>query len=276
VRRPGAGVLLLLAVGLALAGCSTPGDKVAPFRPPAYYEDDQARPAEAHGVALGQQLYQRDCGFCHGNQGQGTERAPDLRTGTNGPALTDFMLRTGRMPVDQPVSEALAGEAKYSDRETAAVVAYLTRQVRAKGPAIPRLDVAAGRLPRGQQLYQEHCGACHALTGIGGAMLAKKQHQTGTEGVTIPDFKHSSPLEIAEAVRTGPGTMPVFGVRAIDDDELNALVRYVTYLRKPDDHGGASIGHVGPVSEGAAGWIVGLGLLVLFCRWIGTRTGEMP
>jgi hypothetical protein len=35
------------------------------------------------------------------------------------------------------------------------------------------------------------------------------------------------------------------------------------------------VGRVGPVIEGAIGWIVGLGLLVIFVRWIGTKRGEL-
>ena len=42
------------------------------------------------------------------------------------------------------------------------------------------------------------------------------------------------------------------------------------------DPGGIAAGHIGPVSEGAVGWLIGLGLLLGVSRWIGTRTGEEP
>ena len=34
-------------------------------------------------------------------------------------------------------------------------------------------------------------------------------------------------------------------------------------------------GVIGPVVEGAVGWLVGLGLLLLVIRWIGTKAGEV-
>ena len=80
--------------------------------------------------------------------------------------------------------------------------------------------------------------------------------------------------EIAEATRTGPGTMPVFPPTLISDEELNSLVRYTLYLQDPRDEGGAAIGHVGPVVEGAVGWALGLGTLVIVARWMGTKAGE--
>jgi ubiquinol-cytochrome c reductase cytochrome c subunit len=38
--------------------------------------------------------------------------------------------------------------------------------------------------------------------------------------------------------------------------------------------GGGNLGGLGPVTEGAVAWIVGLGILLLFTRWIGTRVGD--
>ena len=277
MRRPSAAVLLLLAVGVAVAGCSTPGQKIRPYRPPAYYEGSEPQPARAATIAdLGRHLYQRDCAFCHGNKGQGTTRGPDMVSATNGPALTDFVLRTGRMPVEEPVNQTHQAEPKYSLAEIEAVVRYTEEEFHPGGPEIPEVHLSEGKLGEGQELYAEHCGACHALTGIGGAMLAKDADGSGTEGVDIPSFERSTPLEIAEAIRTGPGTMPVFGERAIDEEEMNSLVRYVTYLKNPDDEGGWPIRRLGPVVEGAVGWIIGLGVLLLFTRLIGTKTGEAP
>ena len=68
--------------------------------------------------------------------------------------------------------------------------------------------------------------------------------------------------------------MPVFSDQTLDTVELNAIVAYAAYLRDPEDRGGADAGHIGPVSEGAVGWILGLGLMLLFARWIGTKRGE--
>jgi ubiquinol-cytochrome c reductase cytochrome c subunit len=78
--------------------------------------------------------------------------------------------------------------------------------------------------------------------------------------------------QVAEAVRVGPGTMPRFGEASLDQSQLNSLVRYVVYLRKPIDRGGSGLDHVGPLIEGFVGLGIGLGLIVVITRYIGTRT----
>ena len=50
-----------------------------------------------------------------------------------------------------------------------------------------------------------------------------------------------------------------------------SIVRYVEYLRDPEDRGGLGLGHLGPIPEGFVAWVIGLGLIVIGIRWIGTR-----
>jgi ubiquinol-cytochrome c reductase cytochrome c subunit len=264
---------LAFAAVLAAAGCTYTNRVVAPYRPPSYYR--QAAP-NVVGEEQGRELYLRDCSFCHDSQGQGTANGPSLREGTNGAALTDFMLRTGRMPLDHPETDPRPRKPVYTRQEIDAVVHYVVRAFQPPGPGIPVVHPAAGHLPTGQQLYEQNCAACHAPTGIGGAMLTK-QGRNGRgkiTGVYIPSLEHSDEVAIAEAIRTGPGTMPVFGPELITDGDVNSVVRYVLYLQKPRDAGGFPVGHVGPVAEGAVGWFVGLGALILFIRWVGTKVGE--
>ncbi|HET7481998.1 MAG TPA: cytochrome c, partial [Actinomycetota bacterium] len=84
----------------------------------------------------------------------------------------------------------------------------------------------------------------------------------------------SSTTEIAEAIRVGPGTMPRFGSDSLDDSQMNDVVAYVDYLQDSADPGGFSLGRVGPVTEGLVGWVLGLGLLIVVIRWIGTKADE--
>lgn len=262
-------VAVTAAAAAALGACTyaRPPD---PYRPPAYYPDPRAAPGR-----LGLELYARDCAFCHGDDGRGTQRGPALRGGTNGPALTHFMLATGRMPIDSPDDPSRHRPSRYAPEEIDALTTYIARRFEQRGPDVPIVNLADANLSLGQQLYQDNCAACHAPSGIGGAMLATRRGTgPGGAGVHIPGFEDSTAIEIAEAIRTGPGTMPVFAEGALSGEEVDAIVRYVLYLKEPQDAGGAPIGRVGPVAEGAVGWLVGLGSLLLLIRWIGTRAGE--
>jgi ubiquinol-cytochrome c reductase cytochrome c subunit len=207
---------LFLLAGVALAGCSYLQGEVEPYRPPVYY----GAPETVQGagpVDPGEHLYRRDCAYCHGGDGRGTSHGPDLTTGDNGPALTDFVLRTGRMPVEVPVEQMSPRAPVYDEEQIAAIVSYVDKTFQAPGPDIPAIHPERGELGVGQQMYSEHCASCHATTGIGGAMLIQAGEEVPgpTRGIVIPDFERSDARAVAESVRTGPGSMPVFNEREI-------------------------------------------------------------
>jgi ubiquinol-cytochrome c reductase cytochrome c subunit len=62
--------------------------------------------------------------------------------------------------------------------------------------------------------------------------------------------------------------MPVFGPGTFTRQQVNSIVRYVEYLKSPEDPGGLSLGLVGPITEGLVAILVGLGALMLITRWI--------
>ena len=244
------------------------------------YAEEEPHPSHQSTTFIGDstdptQLYMGDCAWCHGNQGQGTERAPDLISGTNGPALTHFVLSTGRMPISDPDERSLGGDPVYDDEQIEAIVRFV-EGFSPEGPDIPVLDLDDADHAQGLELYQDNCASCHATTGIGGA-LTTSQRGSDAEidpGIIAPDLFRATPQEIAEAIRTGPGTMPVFSEGTFDDEELSSLVAYTASLDELPDQGGAPLGRVGPVTEGAVGWAIGILVLLVFARWIGTRAGE--
>jgi ubiquinol-cytochrome c reductase cytochrome c subunit len=65
--------------------------------------------------------------------------------------------------------------------------------------------------------------------------------------------------------------MPSFDERALDEQELDDVVRYVEYARAPEDPGGWALGHIGPIPEGAVAWLLAGGALVLVALLIGER-----
>jgi ubiquinol-cytochrome c reductase cytochrome c subunit len=227
-------------------------------------------------------IYLRDCAVCHGSDARGTNRGPTL-IGV-GRASVDFWVSTGRMPLEHavgrdPVSRAqqpLPAEqlgdpeattsrhhAAYPRPVIDALVDYVAG-LAGGGPDIPLVHPAAGDVSVGGELFRLQCASCHAWAGDGGALLNRE----------APSLHDATVTQIAEAIRTGPGTMPPFGPAALDDHQLDSLVAYVRYLDAPRDRGGQPLWHLGPVAEGAIAWLFGLGLLLVVLRWMGTEVGQ--
>lgn len=203
----------------------------------------------------GRELFVESCASCHASDGSGTEYGPDITDA--GEAAADFQLRTGRMPLADPSDQAIRKEPAFDEQEIEALVSYVGSL--GVGPEIPTVVVEAGELTEGQQLFVDNCAACHGATANGGAAGV---------GALAPSLFEASPLEIAEAIVTGPGEMPVFG---FDESERNSIVRFIGYLQEEDAPGGADIGGIGPVPEGFIGWTVGMLTLGLVCWLVGSR-----
>jgi ubiquinol-cytochrome c reductase cytochrome c subunit len=249
-------VAVTVVAALALAACTH--NTRAPYRVQGALPPGLNQPLT--GPDAGRTLYQRDCAWCHGASGTGTDRAPNL-IGV-GAASVDFYVSTGRMPLVTPGARVRRSTPAYTPGEIAAITSYVAAF--GPGPGIPDLTHAS-ELARGAQLYESNCAACHGSTAVGGAL---------TSGVEAPSLLENTRTQIAEAIRIGPGTMPVFDQGTIRDEDVAAIANYVAELQAPQEHGGLSLGRIGPIAEGAVGWIVGLGALLLFCRIIGKRASE--
>jgi ubiquinol-cytochrome c reductase cytochrome c subunit len=218
-----------------------------------------ASTANADLVSAGQVLFLQSCSSCHGPLGQGTDQGPVI-IGL-GPANYSFQMTTGRMPLAEPGAQGVRRPPVLTGGEIDAIIAYLV-SLDPTGVPIPNVHPAAGNLSEGGQIYLGNCAPCHSASGNGGSV--GKQ--------VAPSLHRSTPTQIGEAVRIGPGTMPVFDAREITDDELNSLVRYVLYLRDPPAPGGLDLGNFGPIVEGLAALLAGLAAVVLVTRYIGART----
>jgi ubiquinol-cytochrome c reductase cytochrome c subunit len=212
----------------------------------------------------GEELYIRACASCHGIQGGGLA-APD---GTlRGPPILDageagafFQVTTGRMPLASSDAVPRRKPPAFPDEDIEALVAYVAEIT--DGPRLPDVDPEGADVARGGELFREHCQACHSAAGAGGAL---------SYGRAAPPLAPATIEQTAAAVRTGPGEMPIFGPDVIDDEQLNEILRYVVYLRDPEDPGGLPIGRVGPIPEGFVAWLLGMGSFLLLVAWIGTR-----
>jgi ubiquinol-cytochrome c reductase cytochrome c subunit len=219
----------------------------------------------------GAEIWSQDCAICHGTRGEGSFQGPPIDQA--GTASVDFMVRTGRMPApspgrpprelfsSSPPVDRSRQEPAYDEQEIRALVQYTAGFV--EGPAAPGPpDLSQADVATGGELYRLNCSACHQMAGSGGALAY------GTIG---PSLGASDGLDVVEAMRTGPGNMPVFDRTVLDDEQARDIAAYVQYLHDPQDRGGSPLWHLGPVPEGLVAWVVGVGGLLLLCRWLGER-----
>jgi len=225
-------------------------------------------------------IYLADCAVCHGQDGRGTSRGISLLN--QGRAAVDYALTTGRMPLAAngrsessgravaPLPDSSIGDPKevpirhapaYPPELIKGLVDYVAQLTDQTGPDIPTIE--PGDVAEGGVQFRLQCAACHSWSGQGGALVER----------AVPALGAATPVQVAEAVRAGPGQMPAFGQAALDDKQLSNLVAYVQELRHPADRGGNPLGHLGPVTEGAAG-LIGLAALLGLCRWIGEKEPE--
>lgn len=219
-------------------------------------------PPEAGSAERGERIYQASCSTCHGARGEGVGPWPGIADA--GEAAADFQLRTGRMPfAGEPGDQAVRKPPAYGEQEIRDLVAFVGTL--GEGPAIPEVDPRDALLARGHRLFAANCAPCHGATANGGAVGG---------GSIAPPLTGSEPLVVAEAMLTGPGQMPVFD---LPEEDRDAVVTYVEYLRTAENPGGLAIGGIGPVPEGFVAWLVGAGLLTLIVYVVGRewdRTGR--
>jgi ubiquinol-cytochrome c reductase cytochrome c subunit len=202
-------------------------------------------------------IFLHDCATCHGADGRGTDDGPSLAG--QGKAAVDYVLTTGRMPITH--GEAVERrEPAYDPATISQLVDYIGTLI--GGPDIPTVDVATADVARGGEVFREQCAACHQWSGEGGALIHRE----------APPLTQSTPTQVAEAMRLGPGTMPVFGPAAVSDKDVANVAAYIQYLHHPNDAGGLPLRHLGPLAEGAVGIVIGLGVLLLAARRVGSKS----
>jgi ubiquinol-cytochrome c reductase cytochrome c subunit len=163
------------------------------------------------------------------------------------------------MPLGEPGQQPRRQKPRFDDAQIRALVDYVGSW--GIGPDIPEVGTT-GDVRRGWELYTANCAACHAATGAGNAVGG---------GFVAVGLGQATDLEIAEAMLAGPGVMPKF---SFNQDDRDAIVAYVRYLRTLPAPGGAPIGGFGPVAEGFVAVAVGLTGVVLLVRFVGRRSRE--
>ncbi|WP_347350046.1 c-type cytochrome [Intrasporangium sp.] len=259
-RRHPAAIALLILVGLLITGgaYSFAAPKAANASAPA-----------ADAVTQGKTLFLANCASCHGTGAQGTDEGPSLYG--VGAASVDFQMSTGRMPLTSPNVQAPSQEKiKFSNDEIAAIAAYVASL--APGPAIPDQTYTTVLQPgtqenneaiaRGGEIFRVNCAMCHNFAGAGGAL---------TRGKYAPPLQGVPPVQIYEAMETGPQSMPVFSDTNITPASKQQVISYLKAIENEPERGGLTLGNLGPVSEGLFAWTFGIGILIGCAIWLGKK-----
>jgi len=258
-RHPVAGVVVLL-LGLCVLG--------------GLYSLFAPRPAGADTasedlVNEGRQLFLVGCASCHGMNGEGVLSTDGDNYGPSlvgvGAAAVDFQVGTGRMPLARQQEQAPEKPPVYTAEEIEKLAAFVATL--GPGPGIPDEEYTTPstdpeEIARGGEFFRTNCTACHNSAGAGGA---------------LPSGRYAPPIDdvegkyVYEAMVTGPQQMPVFADEVITPEDKRAIISYLQALRDQPEYGGHPLGGLGPVTEGAAAWIIGMGSLVIASVWIGTQ-----
>ena len=251
---------ILLAFGLFLAGTLFTAGKAA-----AESMEAKALVISADKATLikeGKEIFARGCSSCHGLNAEGAGAAPSL-LGV-GSASVDFQVGTGRMPMADMSQQAVRKPPVYDEYETAALADYVASL--APGPkALTNEEIAwerDGNAASGGTLFRNNCAMCHNLAGQGGAL---------TQGKYAPTLMGVEPKHIYEAMITGPQAMPVFGDKVITPAEKLDIIKWIKEVESEPSLGGATLGRVGPVTEGLLVWTLGLGALIGVAVWLTSK-----
>lgn len=213
-------------------------------------------------IEEGKQLFLKGCSSCHGINAEGSAIAPSL-IGV-GAASVDFQVGTGRMPMADMSQQAARKAPVYNAEQTAALAAYVASL--APGPAIPEESALNyerdGDTAQGGTLFRTNCAMCHNFAAQGGAL---------TQGKYAPTLMGVEAKHIYEAMITGPQSMPVFSDKTLTPQEKLSIIKWIKSAETEKPLGGASLGRVGPVTEGLLGWVLGLGALVGVAVWLAMK-----
>ena len=220
-----------------------------------YYTD-----LPASFIKPGQALFAANCSSCHGSEANGKAGvAPNLQG--LGAGTVDFWVSTGRMPLANTSVQAIRKPPRFDRIQTLEIAAFVQSLTPGQGTQVPLVRTAGADLENGNTLFTLNCAACHTISGAGDALA---------EGAS--SLHLATPTQVVEAIRSGPGNMPHFGPGNITNTEARDIAAYVTgVLQHPNDAGGVGLGGIGPVGEGFVGLLIGVGLLMLVCFWIGDR-----
>ena len=253
-RHPLAAVALLLMALLVTGG-------IYAVASTANQAQAQSADFTANDVEEGSKLFSANCASCHGMGATGSDAAPSL-VGV-GAASVDFQVGSGRMPMQMDGPQAQVKPVQFTEEQISQMAAYVASL--GAGPSIPTddmVDASEGDPAHGGELFRVNCAMCHNAAAAGGAL---------TRGKYAPAIDGTSERHIYEAMVTGPQNMPVFSDANISPEDKQDMIAFLKTIESQGSPGGATLGSLGPVSEGLFIWVAGLGVVIAFTVWLTSR-----
>ena len=245
---------LLLALSALLAAVAAGGTAASPAPSPAAGSGSftpaatpQPLASTTYAPGTGGRVFAENCSGCHGARGEGYVGPPLAPAGFA--SLVSSMVERGGVNMP-PFGGVL------SSQDIDAVAQFVSQEL-----ADPASRTA--ETPQGGDLFRLYCSGCHSSTGSGGAMPV---------GKNAPNIRQFPPAEALAAMIIGPGNMPALAGNTFDVRQQTSIALYVQVLAPdPPSPGGAGLGYLGPVPEGAVG-AVALLLLILIAVWLAWRS----
>jgi ubiquinol-cytochrome c reductase cytochrome c subunit len=228
---------------------TTPADVESPAGSGSFTPAPTPEPVPSSTYAPGTagRLYAENCAGCHGARGEGYVGPPLAPAGFA--SLVVPMVAQGGISMP-PFGGVL------SEDDIDAVSEFVAEEL--ADPESRTAEVAPGG-----DLYRLYCAGCHSAIGSGGAM---------PKGNNAPNIRKYPAAEALAAMILGRGNMPAFAGNTFAVRQQTAVALYVQVLAPdPPSPGGAGLGFLGPVPEGAAG-AVALFLLILVAVWLAWRS----
>jgi mono/diheme cytochrome c family protein len=125
----------------------------------------QRIPAAPDILARGKALYEKECGFCHGNDARGDDMGSNLIRSSivlndvDGELLHPVLLRG--------VEASMMPKFNFTEQQTSDIAAFL-HSFRVNGYDGSRLrpdTIVVGDAKAGQAYFTQRCGSCHSATG---------------------------------------------------------------------------------------------------------------
>jgi cytochrome c oxidase cbb3-type subunit III len=175
-RRPTLGVSRLIVAPVILFCAAALAAGVASQEPKS--ADAGKKTGHSDGSATeGKPAFESRCAGCHGLDGRGGERAPDIATSAKTQGRGDDEL--SRIIVNGVPGTGMPAFGSMEDTDVANVVAYLRALQGRTGPAkLP------GDARKGHALFngKAHCAECHMVAGAGGFIATDLSKYAGTRG----------------------------------------------------------------------------------------------